>query len=161
MEIKKTIYFDKWGEWVAIEEKSEPETVDENAVPMDRLLIIKGKTHWHIDFIEKFATKQEAAAFSPGLTVFNNVTKRMTADDMEVKELETENHLDFDCKKNHIIYKSIEIEVTTLTYDNFTMKMTGKMENMDIEYEVISIDLTAPPASIFELPEGIEMRYRF
>jgi Uri superfamily endonuclease len=123
-------------------------------------LIIKGKTHWNIDFIEKMATKQEAAAFSPGLSVYNNVTKHLAPENRTVKEQGRENYLNYDCTINHITYSEIEIEVTSFTYENFTMKMTGKMENMEIEYEVISIDLTAPPISIFEIPDDIKMMNR-
>jgi hypothetical protein len=37
------------------------------------------------------------------------------------------------------------------------MKMNGNMGGLEVSSEIISIDLKAPPASIFEIPEGIEI----
>jgi hypothetical protein len=38
------------------------------------------------------------------------------------------------------------------------MKMEGNMSGMEVFTEILYIDLTAPPASIFEVPEGVVMQ---
>jgi len=47
--------------------------------------------------------------------------------------------------------------MTVLSYGNLTMKMEGTMGKMPMSTKITSIDLSAPPASIFEVPEGIEV----
>ncbi|MDR0295059.1 MAG: hypothetical protein LBH91_02555 [Prevotellaceae bacterium] len=158
IELKKIIYFDNWGEWTATEEKTEMTMMGYTHISHN-LEIAKGKKHWKIDMVEKTGTyyelKYEAAGGMAAALSAAMGTK--TADGTEIKDLGEEEHLSYICKKTLVKYIQMDMEITTLTYGNLTMKMDGKMGSMDVSSQVISIDLSAPPASIFEVPEGIEI----
>ena len=152
MEIESTVYFDKWGDWTATETKLEII----QGYPSHNLEIIKGKTHWKIDLMEKTGTQYDAAEFSTGMAAALGVAMAGNmAKGVEIEELGTEDHLGYTCKKVRVKYKDMDMDVTTLTYDNLTMKMTGSMGKLEMFSEILSIDLSAPPASIFEVPEDI------
>jgi len=155
MEIEKTIYFDKWGEWTAAEEKSET-AVRTFIIKTHKVKIVKGKTHWELDLIKKTGKRYELDPASGGMekVVSDALAGQMTAG-LEVKELGEDNHLGYTCKKTYI--KSSSMEVTTLSYGKLTMKIEGKMGGMTVSTVITSIDLNPPPASIFEVPEGIEI----
>ena len=157
MELKKTIYFDKWGEWTATEEKSETTMMGYTHVTHN-LEIAKGKQHWKIDMIEKTGTYYELNFDPKGMAsaISAAMGGKMT-EGMEMKDLGEEEYLGYTCKKSYMKYTQMDMEVTTLTYGNLTMKMEGKMGQMDVSTQIVSIDLSAPPASIFEVPEGIEI----
>ena len=158
-EMKKTVYFDKWGEWTATQDKSEIEIIKGYTSKTDKLDIVKGKTHWNIDFIEKTGTQYEAAEFSAGMgAILGAAMSAKMTEGMEIEELGTEDYLGYPCKKIHIKYKDMDMDVTTVTYENLTMQMDGKVSGMEVKSKIISIDLTPPPASIFEVPEGIEIQ---
>jgi hypothetical protein len=154
MELKKTVYFDKWGDWTATEQKTEiiPGFATHN------LEIVKGKTHWDIDCVEKTGTQYDAAEFSTGMAALGVAMAGEMAKDMKMEELGTEDYLGYKCKKVHVSYTSMNMDVTTLSYENLTMKMSGTTMGMETFTEIISIDLSAPPASIFEVPEGVEIQ---
>ena len=153
-EIKSTVYFDHWGDWTATETKMEVI----KGYPSHDLEIVKGKTHWKLNLIEKTGVQFDAAEFSTGMAAALGVAVAGDmAKDTEIEELGTEDHLGYKCKKIHVKYKNMDIDVTTLAYENLTMKMTGSMSKMEMFSEIISIDLSAPPASIFEVPKDIEI----
>ena len=47
--------------------------------------------------------------------------------------------------------------MTVLSYGNLTMKMEGTMGKSNISTKIVSIDLSAPDASIFEVPTDIKI----
>lgn len=155
MEMTKTIYFDKWGEWTATEFKMEimpgygTHTLD----------IIKGKTHWNIDFTSKTGEQYDDVEFSAdmdavlGADMTNGMTNGMT-----MEEMGTEEHLGYKCKKVNVKHQALGMDITTLSYGNMTMKVIGKSNGVEMVTEVVSIDLSAPPASIFEVPAGITIQ---
>jgi len=155
--IDKTVYFDKWGDWTATESKSEIEIIKGHVNKTDKLEIMKGSTHWNLDLIAKTGTTFEfnvpiaGMAASLGMAAMGG--KMMEG--MEIKDLGEENYLGYQCKKSQIKYAKMEMDATVLAYGNLTMKMNGKVGKMDVSTTVTAIDLSAPPASIFEVPADI------
>ena len=155
IEIQQTVYFERWGDWTATETKLELV----KGYGTHEVEIVKGKTHWQIDLVEKTGTKYDAAEFSTGMAAaLGTAMAGSMAKDMKMEELGTEDHLGYKCNKVRVKYPDMNMEVTTLSYENLTMKMEGNMSGMEVFTEILSIDLTAPPASIFEVPEGINMQ---
>ena len=158
MDLKKTVYFDKWGDWTATEDKSEIKMMG-ITIKTHKLEIVKGKTHWDLDLIEKTGTRYEVP------TIPQNIAVSLAAaavggkmmEGMEMKELGEENYLGYNCKKTFMSYEAMNMEVTILNYGNLTMKMDGNMGGMDISTRITSIDLNKPVATIFEVPDDIEI----
>ena len=158
MDMKKTVYFDKWGDWTASETKMDMEIVKGYSHKTDKLEIVKGSTHWDLDLIAKTGTTYEAFVPPAGMAAaLGAAVGGKMMEGMEMKELGQEDYLGYTCKKTQIKYAQMEMDVTVLAYGNLTMNMEGKMGKMDISTKVISIDLNVPPASIFEVPDGIEV----
>ena len=156
IELKKTVYFDRWGDWTASEDKSEM-TIMGHTIKTHKIEIVKGGTHWEIDMIEKTARRFELN-IPPGIAAaLGAALGGKMMEGMEIKELGEENYLGYNCKKTQVKYSQMNMEVTTLTYGNLTMKTEGNMGGMNISSRITSIDLSAPPASIFEVPEGVEI----
>jgi hypothetical protein len=159
MEIKRTIYFDKWGEWTATEHKMEMSMMGYTHVSHE-IEIIKGNTHWKLDMVKKTGQQWEADGFTGDEMAASIEAAKVAgqmAKDMKIEELGTVEHLGYVCKKTHVIYEKMNMDATTVAYENLTMKMVGKVNGMEVKNEIISIDLTPPPASIFEVPEGFEI----
>jgi len=158
MDLKKTVYFDKWGDWTATEDKSEIKMMG-ITIKTHKLEIVKGKIHWDLDLIEKTGTRYEVP------TIPQNIAVSLAAaavggkmmEGMEMKELGEENYLGYNCKKISVKYDSMNMETTILSYGNLTMKMDGNMGGMTISTKVASIDLTKPSPAIFEVPDDIEI----
>jgi hypothetical protein len=156
MEINKTTYFDKWGEWEAIEEKSEIEIMKGRTSKTDKLIISKGKGHWNIDMVKKTGTYSELDMPASGMAAaMGAATGGKMMEGTEIKDLGMEKYLGYDCKKAYVKYTQMDMEVTVLSYGNLTMKMDGHMGKVNISSKVTSIDLGAPPASVFEVPADI------
>ena len=157
MEMKSTVYFDNWGDWQATEDKSEMKMFGQT-IKTDKIKIVKGNTHWDIDLIEKTGTKYEGLELPPGVAAaLGAAVGGKMMEGMEVEELGTENYLGYPCKKTRVKYKDMDMETTTLTYGNLTMKTEGKMGGMEIYTAIIEMSENAPPKSKFEVPEGIEL----
>ena len=45
MDLKQTVYFDRWGDWTTTEDKSEISMMG-MTIKTHKLEIVKGKTHW-------------------------------------------------------------------------------------------------------------------
>jgi hypothetical protein len=157
MNVKKTVYFDKWGDWTASETKMEM-TILGHTAKTDKLEIVKGTTHWDLDLVEKTGKTYESAVLPTGMAAALGaaIGGKMT-EGMEIKELGEEDYLGYQCKKTQVKYAQMAMDVTTLAYGNLTMKMEGKMGKSDISVKITSIDLSAPPASIFEVPADIQV----
>jgi len=157
MSTKNTVWFDKWGDWTATENKMEM-TILGQTHKTDKLEIVKGSTHWDLDLVAKTGTTFERAVLPTGMAAaLAAVAGGKLSEGMEVKELGEEDYLGYKCKKTQVKYAQMQMDVTTLSYGNLTMKMEGKMGKADISTKVISIDLSAPPASIFEVPDGVQV----
>ena len=156
MEVKKTVYFDRWGDWTASEDKSEM-TIMGYTSKTHKLEIVKGKTHWDLDLIEKTGRTYELNLPDGMAAILGAALGGEMMKGVEIKELGEEDYLGYTCKKNQVKYTEMNMEVTTLSYGNLSMKTEGNMGGMNISTCITSIDLSAPPASIFEVPEDIEI----
>jgi hypothetical protein len=162
IELKKTVYFDKWGDWTASETKFEMEIMKGHSHKSHKLEIVKGSTHWDLDLIERTGTTYETPVLPAGIAAaIGAAMGGKMAEGTEIKELGEENYLGYECKKTQV--KSVgtemgmEMEMIILAYGNLTMKTEGKMGQMNISNKITSIDLSAPPKSIFEVPADIEV----
>ena len=187
-----TVYFDRWGDWIAIEEIKSEENMTGDTVKIHLLTILKGNTCWDIDLTEKTGTMRELtiediAVLSSWIINFETVSistffKEMFEEKMEVKEIGREEYLGYICKIKDIKYPptksksrkqkkeqvkdtSMAMKLTTLTYGNLAMKTEMKMEiksdiavmRMEMSSKITSINLDAPPASVFEVPDDVEI----
>jgi len=157
MGIEKTVYFDKWGDWTATETKSEIEIMKGNIHKTDKIEIVKGSTHWDLDLIAKTGVSYELSVPISGMAASLGIAAMggKVMEGVEIKDLGEEDYLGFKCKKTQVKYDKMEMDATVLAYGNLTMKMDGKMGKMDVSTKVTSIDLSAPPASIFEVPADV------
>lgn len=153
MEVSKTVYFDKWGDWTATEN-----IMEVMGFKTHKLEIVKGKTHWDINMIEKTGTRFELDFSGEQMTkaIADALAGKVTKG-VEVKQLGEEKYLGYNCKKVLVKYPEMQMEMTVLTYGNLNMKMEGKMGKMDISTKITSIDQKAPSASIFEVPDGVKI----
>jgi len=157
IDMKKTVYFDKWGDWTASEQATEMVILGQTH-KTDKLEIIKGNTHWDLDLVEKTGTTYESTVLPSGMAAaLAAAVGGKMAEGTEIKDLGEEDYLGYKCKKTQVKYAQMEMDVTTLTYGNLTMKMEGKMGKMNLSTKVTSIDLSAPPASIFEVPADVQV----
>ena len=155
MEMKSTVYFDNWGDWQATEDKSEMQMFGQT-IKTDKIKIVKGNTHWDIDLIEKTGTKYQGLELPPGVAAaLGAAIGAQMMEGTEVEELGTETYLGYPCKKTRTKVKDMEMDVTTWTYGNLTMKSEGKMGNMEIYTAIIELSENAPPKSKFEVPAGV------
>ena len=155
IDMKKTVYFDHWGDWTATEQTTEMVMMGQTH-KTDKLEIVKGNTHWDLDLVKRTGTTYESVVLPSGMAaaVGAAVGGKMM-EGIEIKDLGEEDYLGYKCKKTQVKYAKMEMDVTTLAYGNLSMKMEGKMGKMDMSTKVVSIDLSAPPASIFEVPADI------
>jgi len=156
IEMKKTVYFDKWGDWMATEDKSEI-TMMGYTHKTDKLEIVKGNTHWDIDRIEKSGRTYELSLPTGGMTAaIGAVMGGKMMEGTEIKDMGEETYLGYKCKKTQVKYAQMDMVVTVLSYGNLTMKMDGTVGKTNISTKITSINLnTPPPASIFEVPADI------
>ena len=158
MDLTKTVYFDHWGDWTASETKMEMEIMMGYTHKSDKLEIVKGSTHWDLDLIEKTGSTYEAFVPPAGMAAaLGAAVGGKMVEGTEMKDLGEEDYLGYKCKKTQVKYAQMEMDVTILAYGNLTMKMDGKMGKSTISTKITSIDLSAPPASIFEVPDSIEV----
>lgn len=158
MDMKKTIYFEHWGDWTASEEKMELELTKNFTQKTHKLNIVKGNEHWDLDMIQKTGTTYQREVPVNGMeAAVGAALGGKMMEGTEIKELGEENYLGYNCKKTEIKYPKMDMDITILTYGNLNMKMEGKMGKMEISTIVTSIDLTAPPDSIFEVPNDIKI----
>jgi len=157
IEMKKTVYFDKWGDWMATEQKFEM-GMGSYTHKTDKLEIVKGNTHWDLDLIEKTGKTYESYVPTQGMAaaLAAGMGGKMM-EGTEMKELGEEDYLGYKCKKTQVKYAKMQMDATILSYGNLTMKMDGAMGKTPISTKITAIDLSAPPASIFEVPADIVM----
>jgi len=158
MEMKSTVYFDKWGDWTATEDKSEMKIFGQT-IKTDKIKIVKGNTHWDIDLIEKSGTQYEGLELPPEVAAaLGTALGGAMMEGAEIEELGTEMYLGLECKKTRMKHKDMDMDMTNLTYGKLTMKTEGKMGGMQIYTAIIELTQDAPPASIFEVPAGVEIQ---
>lgn len=161
MEMPTIIYVDKWGEWEATEMKMEM-----MGVKTHTLKITKGEDYWDIDLEKKTGIhrKQHVNTGYYGLDLekmdmskLSEEAKKML-EGMRMEITGEEEYLGYKCKKMIIKEKDQKVSMEMLMYGNMPMKMDGQAMGMDTRMAVTKIEKTAPPASIFEVPEGVTIQ---
>ena len=155
--MQTTVYFDRWGDWQATESKFEMNIMG-HTIKTHTIDIVKGNKHWEINMIEKTGRYYEFNIPKGMETALAAAVGGAMMEGMEVKELGEETYLGYPCKKTFVksTNPNMPMETTTLTYGKLAMKTEGNMSGIKLDSRVVSIDLTPPPASIFEVPEGIK-----
>ena len=157
IEMKTTVYFSRFGEWQAIEDKSEVRILG-RTTKSDKLHITKGTKHWSLDLAAKTGSYFE---FDPSSDDPDAALRAALGGDpaegMEVIELGQENYIGYACRKVQIKYPVLAMDVTCLCYGTLLMKSEGRMGPIKTYSRIISLDFSAPPASIFEVPAGIKI----
>ncbi|MCL1974488.1 MAG: hypothetical protein FWG54_06715 [Bacteroidetes bacterium] len=155
IEVKLTTYFSRFGAWQAVEDKSEIKVFG-FTTQNNKLQITKGTTHWDIDLNEKTGTKYELDPSSGSAEeTLKQALEGNPSQDVEITELGQENYLGYACRKINVKYPALNMDVTCLCYGSLVLKSEGNMGPIKTSTRILSIDLNAPPASIFEVPAGV------
>jgi len=155
VEVKMTVYFTRWGEWQTLENKSEIRVFG-FTTKEDKLHITKGTTRWDIDMAQKTGVKYDISQ-SPDETdaALKAALGGDPAEGMEIIELGQENYIGYSCRKVQIKYPITGMDLICLTYGTLVMKSDGRIGPLKTTTRILSVDLSAPPASIFEVPAGV------
>ena len=157
IEMKTTVYFSHSGEWQAIEDKSEIKFLG-MSTKMDKLHIIKGNKHWDLDLAENTGSYYEVESSSDDTdAVLQAALGGSPTEGMEITELGEENYIGYACRKVHVKYPILDMDVTCLSYGTLIMKNEGRVGPVKTSVRILSIDQNAPPASKFEVPSGIKI----
>ena len=157
IEVSSTVYFTRSGEWQAVEDKSEIKVLG-FSTKVDKLQITKGTTRWDMDLTEKTGTKYEIDLSSDDAdTALKAAVGGSSTEGMEITELGQENYLGYPCKKVHIKYPVLDMDVTCLSYGTLIMKNDGRIGPLKTSTRIVSIDLNTPPVSKFEVPAGVQI----
>jgi hypothetical protein len=153
MKMEIVTYFDKWGEWEAIETTVPMEVMGED-YSSHTLEIIKGDDHWKIDLDKKSGEhyKQTRAINPLGVDV-ESLTDELLGK-MKMEDLGEVEFLGYKCRKMRIRSdKGTEVEY--VMWGNVMMKMEGETMGIATSSEVISVEEVAPPQEKFEIPSDI------
>jgi len=154
IEVSTTVYFTRFGEWTAVEDKSEIRMFG-FSTKVDKLTITKGTTRWEIDLTEKTGTKYEIDLSSEQDAVLRAAIDGSSTEGVEITELGQENYLGYACRKVHIKYPVFDMDVTCLSYGTLVMKTDGRIGPLKTSTRITSIDMNAPSASKFEVPADV------
>ncbi|MDR2584931.1 MAG: hypothetical protein LBC84_01730 [Prevotellaceae bacterium] len=152
-ETKLKIYFTQSGKWQAVENKSQIKFLG-NTTKIDKLTITKGTEFWDLDLIEKTGIYRNLDSNDTDM-VLKNAFGGSVPDGMEITELGHEVYLGFPCRKVNVKYSSQSLDMTCLCYGTLALKMEGSVMGITTTTRVTSMDLSAPPASKFEVPKGV------
>ena len=157
IEAQQTVYFTRSGQWQAIEDKSEMKVFG-MSVKVDKMHIIKGNEHWHLDLTEKTGSYfiSDDATDDPNALIAAALGGDPESG-MEVIDLGQEIYMGYTCKKTQVKYPALAMDMICLSYGTLPMKCDGMMGPIKTSTRIVSIDLNAPPASKFEVPAGIRM----
>lgn len=149
------IFFDKWGEWEAVETTTTIKMLGISNTTSTRV-ITKGDDVWDIDLKKKTGTHYKRPTKLNDLGVdFENVTKEVLGE-MEIEELGEETFLGYKCKKYRFTSEK-GMTADYLMYGNLMMKMKGDMMGIPMTSEVTRIEPGTPPADKFEVPKGVKI----
>ena len=146
--VKRTVYFTQWGEWQVITEK----LISTGIITTSRE---KKDSAWFSSLRrrdvmqENIDDSNQEHKRNAGTTTVPKA--RRDSGPLTVTVLGEENYLGFPCVITHMAYPDGR-EITHLRY-NTTFVMRSEVVFSDgtkVTFRVVSIDLTPPPASVFE-----------
>lgn len=154
IEAQRSVFFSHFGEWMAIEDKSEIEMFGMK-VKNNKLQITKGDKHWDLDFDSNTGTYYEGnSQEDDSSAMITNALKGDIQEGLEIIDLGQEVYLGYTCKKTQVKYALQTIDLVCLSYGTLLMKSEGKAGPFNMATRIISLDLNAPPSSKFEVPAG-------
>ena len=154
IEMTTVTYFDKWGEWEAIETTVPMEVMGED-YSSHTLEVIKGDDHWKIDLDKKtgehFTRKRAINAM--GVDV-EKMSEEILGK-MNIKDLGEVEFLGYKCRKMSL--KSDKgTQADYVMWGNVMMNMEGEAMGIQTSSRVTSIEEVNPPQEKFELPQDIQ-----
>ena len=153
VEMDVVTYFDKWGEWEAIETTVPMEIMGED-YSSHTLEIIKGDDHWKIDLDKKSGEHyQLTRAINPmGVdveTLSDELLGKMNMVDLGEVEL-----LGYKCRKMRM--KSDKgTHMDYVMWGNIMMSMEGEAMGIKTSTRVTSVEEVTPPQEKFVIPQDI------
>jgi hypothetical protein len=147
---EEKIYFDQWGKRQATEMQ-----MDMGVVKVHNLRIERDDEVWDINMTEKIGThyKKRMPVNPLGMDLEKEITAEMKKA-AQIHSISNTTFLGFQCKK--VVMGDPKMEY--IMYGNILMKASGKMMGMEYSVEVSKIDKSAPPADIFNVPNGIKIQ---
>jgi len=154
VEMNVVTYFDKWGEWEAIETTVPMEIMGED-YSSHMLEIIKGDDHWKIDLDKKSGEHfTRTRAINPMGVDVETLTDELLGK-MNLEELGEVEHLGYKCQKMRM--KSDKgTHVDYVMWGNVMMQMEGEAMGIATTSWVTSIEEVAPPREKFEIPGDVQ-----
>ena len=154
IEMTTVTYFNKWGEWEAIETTVPMEVMGED-YSSHTLEIIKGDDHWKIDLDKKtgehFIRKR---AINPMGVDVQKMSEEILGK-MNIKDLGEVEFLGYKCRKMSL--KSDKgTQADYVMWGNVMMSMEGEAMGIQTSSRVTSIEEVNPPQEKFELPQDIQ-----
>ncbi|MDD2246652.1 MAG: hypothetical protein PHI70_04905 [Proteiniphilum sp.] len=155
VEVNTVTYFDKWGDWEAIETTVPMEIMGED-YSSHTLEIIKGDEHWRIDLDQGTG---EHYVMTRSVNPMGVDIEGMSAElsgKMNIEKLGDVDYLGYKCQKMRIKSdKGTEMEY--IMFGNVMMSMEGEAMGVKSNTRVISVEEVAPPAEKFEIPGDIKI----
>ncbi len=155
MDMKMDIvtYFDKWGEWEAIETTVPMEIMGDD-YSSHTLEIIKGDDHWKIDLDKKTGEHYTLArAINPMGVDVETMTDELLGK-MNIEDLGEVKLLGHKCRKMRM--KSDKgTQMDYVMWGNVMMSMEGEAMGIQTSSRVTSVEEVAPPQEKFEVPRDI------
>jgi len=147
-------YFDKWGEWEAIETTVPMEVMGED-YSTRTLEIIKGDDHWKIDLDKKTGEHYTLARAINPLGVDVESLSDELLGKMNLEDLGEVEFLGYKCRKMSM--KSDKgTQMDYVMWGNVMMSMEGEAMGIQTSSRVTSVEEVAPPQEKFEVPRDIQ-----
>ena len=154
MEMSIVTYFDKWGEWEAIETTVPMEVMGED-YSTRTLEIIKGDDHWKIDLDKKTGEHYTLARAINPLGVDVESLSDELLGKMNLEDLGEVEFLGYKCRKMSM--KSDKgTQMDYVMWGNVMMSMEGEAMGIQTSSRVTSVEEVAPPQEKFEVPRDIQ-----
>ena len=154
VEMTMVTYFDKWGEWEAIE----------TTVPMEiwgtdytarTLEIIKGDDHWKIDLEEKTGEHFKQSRVINQLGVDMDKLSEEVLGKFDMEDLGEVDFLGYKCRRMRM-KSDMSTAMDYVMWGNVMMQMEGEAMGVPTSMRVTSVEETTPPREVFDVPEGID-----
>lgn len=153
VEMNVVTYFDKWGDWEAIETTVPMEIMGED-YSSHTLEIIKGDDHWKIDLDKKSGEHfTRTRAINPMGVDVETLTDELLGK-MNMEDLGEVEHLGYKCHKMRM--KSDKgTHVDYVMWGNVMMQMEGEAMGIATNSRVTSVEEVAPPQEKFVIPADV------
>lgn len=154
IEMEIVTYFDKWGEWEAIETTVPMEIMGQDFTT-HTLEINKGDEHWKIDLDKKTGEHYTMERIINPLGVDVDKMSDALLGKMNIEDLGEVEFLGYNCRKMRM--KSDKgTNMDYVMWGNLMMSMEGEAKGIMTSSHVKSVDKTVPPKEKFEVPQDIQ-----